>query len=158
MDKFKNILPVQIQKIHIAKQQLKLTDDEYRETLSAFNNAFGHPCKSSKQLTEDQANALLNIFRDKLGWKEKRNYKNGKYQNYAGRDKKYPSVGQLEKIDATWYNNPAVKSKTDEALNNFIFRILKVNHISFVLKRDVNRLLKAIESIRNSEPDNPGDA
>lgn len=142
-----NIHSVQVQKIHIAKQQLKLNQDEYRAILSSFINKEGNPCTSSTELNRQQADSLLALFRDKFGWKEKRSYKNGKYSGYAGRDNKFASVAQLEKIDYTWYSNANVKTKTDQALNNFIFRILKINHISFVLKKDVNRLLKAIESI-----------
>jgi len=139
--------PWQIQRIHIAKQQLKLSDEDYRGILANFNNADGIPCRSSKELTERQANTLLSLFRDKLGWKEKRVYKDGKYGQYAGRDSKFALVWQLENIDKAWYYNPNVRQKTDEAMNKFIKRIIKVDHISFVLKKDVNRLLKAIQSI-----------
>lgn len=147
MKRDNKIQPWQIQRIHIAKQQLKLSEETYREILSNFLNADGIPCRSSKELNENQANALLSIFRDKLGWKEKRVYKDGKYGQYAGRDSKFALVWQLENIDKAWYYNPNVKQKNDEAMNHFIKRILHVDHISFVLKRDVNKLLKAIQSI-----------
>jgi hypothetical protein len=141
------IQPWQIQRIHIAKQQVKLSEEGYRDLLANFNNADGIPCRSSKELNERQANALLDIFRDKLGWKEKRVYKESKYSKYTGRDSKFASVAQLELIDSRWYGNSNVITKTDEALNHFISRILKVDHISFVQKKDVQRLLKAIQSI-----------
>jgi hypothetical protein len=141
------IQPWQIQRIHIAKQHCKLSDEDYRGILSNFNNADGIPCRSSKELTETQANALLDVFKIKLGWKEKRKDKDGKYEKYGSRDSKFATAGQLELIDSKWYNNPNVILKTDEALNHFISRILKVDHISFVLKKDVNRLIKAIQSI-----------
>ena len=141
------ILKVQIQKIHIAKQQLKLSDGEYRDILSNFKNAYGWNCKSSKELNQNQANVLLDIFKEKLGWREKKFGKALKYEEYNARDQKFASPPQMRKVEASWMNNINVKEKTDRAMNNFIYRILKVNHISFVLKKDVNRLLKAIESL-----------
>jgi len=148
MPEEKKILPVQIQKIHIAKKQLNLSDEDYRDILSNFKNAFGWPCKSSTELNEHQANVLINdIFKKKLGWREKKFGKPLKYEEYNTRDQKFASPAQMRLIESTWMHNINVKEKTDRALNNFIYRILKVNHISFVLKKDVNRLLKAIEKL-----------
>ena len=146
------ILKIQIQKIHIAKTQLKLSDADYRDILSNFKNAYGWPCKSSKELNQHQADVLLNdIFKKKLGWQEKRFGKKLKYEEYNTRDQKFASPAQMRLIESTWMNNINVKEKTDRALNNFIYRILKVNHLSFVLKKDVNRLLKAITSLSKKD-------
>jgi hypothetical protein len=136
----------QITKIHIAKNQLKLTDEQYREVLSGFVDKNGVPCNSCKSLSADQANVLLSIF-TKFGFKEMRKYKKSKYAQYAGRDPKFASVAQLELIDSSWYYNKHVREKTDEALNNFIKNIVKVNHISFLLKRDVKKIIMAIKSL-----------
>jgi phage gp16-like protein len=134
----------QITKIHIAKSELGLTDQQYRDALSGFVNPFGEPCSSCKELNFYQADALLNIFQ-KIGFKEKRKYKESKYAQYAGRDSKFASVAQLELIDYRWFNNPNVREKTDSAMNNFIRHIAKVDHFSFLLKTDVKKILKAIE-------------
>jgi phage gp16-like protein len=141
------ILKVQIQKIHIAKQQLQLSDENYRDILSNFKNAYNWPCKSCKELNQNQANVVLDIFKKQLGWREKKFGKNLKYEEYNTRDQKFASPAQMRLIESTWMNNINVKEKTDRALNNFTYRILKVNHLSFVLKKDVNRLLKAIKSL-----------
>lgn len=143
-----SITRTQITKIHIAKHDLNIEDRNYRDILSGFNNASGNPCSSCKELTERQANVLLELFRTKLGWQSKKKNVILKFEEFAGRDPKFASPAQLRKVDAVWMNHS--REKTEASLNKFIFRILKVNLISFVLKKDVNRLLKAIESLKNS--------
>ena len=142
-----HILPIQIQKIHIAINDLKLSDEDYRDMLSNFKNSYNWPCKSSKELNKHQADVLLDLFKKRLGWKEKKKGKILKYEEFNTRDAKYASPAQMRLIESTWMHNINVKEKTEQALNNFINKILKVNHITFVLKKDVNRLLKAIKSI-----------
>lgn len=55
----------QLAKIHIAKKDLALTDEAYRDILRLH---FG--CESSKALTDRQATVLLNHFKAK-GWQPK---------------------------------------------------------------------------------------
>ena len=57
----------QLAKIHIAKKELQLTDDIYRDILSL--NFKG--VQSAKELTVSQADQLLEHFRGK-GWKPKK--------------------------------------------------------------------------------------
>ncbi len=140
----KEISKSQITKIHIAKSELGLTDQQYRDALSGFVNPNGEPCSSCKEFNFYQAESLLNIFKQ-IGFKEKRKYKESKYSQYAGRDSRFASVAQLELIDHRWYSSPRVREKTDSAMFNFIRSIAKVSHISFLLKTDVKKVIKAIE-------------
>ena len=158
MTSVEHILPVQVKKIHIAKTELKLSDENYRDILSNFKNSYGWPCKSSKELNRHQADVVLDIFKKQLGWKEKKNKKVLKYEEFNTRDPKFASPAQMRLIEATWMNNINVKEKTEAALNHYISRILKVDHITFVLKKDVNRLLKAIKSITQKQRSNPPQA
>lgn len=139
-----DILPLQIKLIHIAKQQLGLSDQQYRDTLSGFINAAGQPCASCKELNSDQAEVLLTLFK-KIGWKEKRYGKVKKYEQFNSREGKYATSGQMRKIDGMWFTSPSVREKNEKAMNNFIRRIAGVDHISFLLKKDVNKVIKAIE-------------
>jgi len=145
----RNIEPInkyQIAKIHIAANQLNLTRQQYEDILSGFIKEDGTPCNSSKELNHEQAEALLRIFR-KLGWKESRHGKILKYEEYSNRDKKFAEPRQLRLIDALWRTSPKVRYKTDEALNHFIKRIVGVDHIGFVLKKDVQKIIKAIQEL-----------
>lgn len=142
------ILPIQIKKIHIAIKDLSIKDKEYRDILSGFKNAKNEPCSSCKEFTEKQANVLLDLFKKKLGWQQKRKGKPLKYEGYAGRDSKFASPAQMRKIEAEWMKYS--REKSEVSMNNFIFRIVKVNDIKWVLKKDVKGLLKAIESLKSS--------
>ncbi len=148
-----NITQDQKAKIHIAKSAAGLSDSNYRAILSGFNNKDGVPCSSCSEFTYNQAEVLLNIFKDKLGFKEKRKYKDSKYAQYAGRESKFASVAQLELIDYKWFSNLNVKEKTDEAMNHFIKRIAGTDHISFLLKKDVSKVIKAISSLMTRSGD-----
>ncbi len=141
------ITRMQITKIHIAKTQLNINDEHYREMLSGFKNASGDPCSSCKEFTESQANVFLQLLKTKLGWQEKKKNKILEFENLGTRDPKFASPAQLRKIKAYWKNYS--REKTDISLNHFISRILKVDMITAVLKQDVNRLLKAIQSLDN---------
>jgi len=143
------IQKIQIVKIHIAIKDLNIIDKEYRDILSGFNNSDGNPCTTCKELTEKQANILLDLFKKKLGWQEKKKGKKLKYEEYGSRDSKFASPAQMRKIEAVWMNYS--REKTVTSMNNFIFRILKVSLITSVHKKDVNKLLKAIQSLKPDE-------
>jgi Protein of unknown function (DUF1018) len=66
----KMIEPKQVQLIHIAKAQLGLSEDEYRQTIGAQTHAKKW---SSKDLTYFEADALINYFKT-LGFKIQSNY------------------------------------------------------------------------------------
>jgi len=145
----KNILPLQIKKIHIAKSQLGLSDQQYRDMLSGFKNISGLPSSSCKELNYDQAEVLLNIF-IKLGFKVKHSGKQLKYEEFAGRDAKFASPKQMRSIDALWHTSINVRDKSDEAMNNFIFHITGISHITMIYAVHVHKIRKAIQSLKPS--------
>lgn len=134
----------QITKIHIAKQQLGLNDQQYRDTLSGFINAAGQPCSSCKELSYDQAEVLLTLFK-KIGWKEKQNGKVKKYEEFNGRTGKFASPAQMRKIEALWMLSS--REKTIESMNRFIKRISGKDDISFLTNYDAHKVIKAIEAL-----------
>ena len=134
----------QITKIHIAKQQLGLNDQQYRDTLSGFINAAGQPSSSCKELSYDQAEVLLTLFK-KIGWKEKQNGKVKKYEEFNGRSGKFASPAQMRKIEALWMSSS--REKTIESMNHFIKRICGKDDISFLTNFDAHKVIKAIEAL-----------
>lgn len=140
----------QITRIHIAKQQIGMADQQYRDTLSSFVDQSGQSCSSSKQLNSEQADVLLGIFK-KLGFKEKHSGKQKKYEEYSSRDSKYATPAQMRKIDGLWFTSPNVKEKSEKSLNNFINHVARVNHISFLLKKDVSKVINAITHLKSRE-------
>lgn len=142
------ITKIQIQKIHIAKSSLNINEADYRAMLSGFKNEKGEPCTSSKEFSENQANVFLQLLKTKLGWQEKKRNKVLKYEELNKRDPRFASPAQLRKIEALWQVHS--REKTEASLNHFLSRIVKVDLVTAVLKKDVNRLLKAIESLKQA--------
>ncbi len=136
----------QIKRIHVAKSQLKLSDDHYKDILSGFTTQSGEPAASCKQLNYEQADILINKFKE-LGWQPKSNGKPLKYDELRNRNGKFAEPGQMRRIDAMWHTSPKVKDKSDSAMNNFIYRISGKSHISMILKNDVHKIIKAIENL-----------
>ena len=134
----------QITKIHVAKSQLKLSDQDYRDILSGFTSQSGEPAASCKDLNHEQADVLLDRF-VKMGFKHKRSGKPLKYEEYANRDYKFANPKQLRMLEAMWMD--AAREKTEKAFHKFACRIAKVDHISFVLKAHVQKIKLGIENL-----------
>jgi len=135
----------QIIKIHALKSRLGLSEDDYRNgTLASFG------VSSSKDLTTGQANELINKLSDegqKMGvWNKKKK----KYDHLWGRPTYFASPAQLRKIEAMW-KNVSIFSKPKEradALDTFINRIVGVMGILSLEKAHVEKVVKAIESMK----------
>jgi phage gp16-like protein len=135
----------QIAKIKIAAKSLGLDDNEYRNVLSQFTSNKGEPVKSCTELTEEQADILINSF-VKAGWKPKYPPQRQKYAEFDGRLGSRANGAQMRKIEAMWMEKARVK--TESAMNDFIFKITKRSHISFLLKKDVSKMVEAIENLK----------
>jgi len=134
----------QIIKIHIAIKDLKINDDNYRDMLSGFITDKGGPAVSCKDLNENQANILLNTFKT-LGWNSKPRIKNP-FDEFANRDFKFATPDQMLKVYTLWQKNSNEKTKT--SLIKFAKRIIKSDDISFWLKSDMSKLIKAVENLK----------
>lgn len=85
----------QLAKIHIAKKDLALSDDAYRDILRMH---FG--CESSKALTDRQATVLLNQMKAK-GWQPKQPTKQRKNPDFIS-IQPGPAAKQQRKVLALW--------------------------------------------------------
>lgn len=91
--------PAALAKIHIAKKELGLTDETYRDMLYLHFQV-----ESAKQLDDRQATALLNTFRVK-GWKPKKQASPPRQKRRDGRFieiKPGPAAAQQRKVLALW--------------------------------------------------------
>lgn len=91
----------QLAKIHIAKKELQLTDDIYRDIL-----ALSFKAESAKELTDLQAEQLLEIFRAK-GWEPQKSASSGPRAKGRGGEyitiKPGPTAAQQRKVLAMWH-------------------------------------------------------
>ncbi len=129
-------------KIHIAKKELCLTDEVYRDILRA---RFGKGKDSAAKLTPGQAWSLLGHFQ-KLGWKPKG------AQKLPGME--IPADGQSKKIQALWINlhqAGVVKDGSDKALLGFVKRMTKhgtfpgKDHLRFCDSQDKHIVIEALK-------------
>lgn len=129
-------------KIHIAKKELCLTDEVYRDILRA---RFGKSKDSAAKLTPGQAFSLLSHFQ-KLGWKPK------SAQKLPGME--IPADGQSKKIQALWitlHQAGVVKDGSDKALLAFVKRMTKrgtfpgKDHLRFCDGQDKHSIIEALK-------------
>lgn len=137
----------QIRKIKTAQSKLKIKDADYREMLSGFITEKGKPAISCKELNQDQYQILIETF-EKLGFKPKRKIEN-RFAKYDGRGGRFATSWQMEKVFYLWEKNS--KEKTLSSLIKFAKRIIKVDDISFWQKRDMSKLIKAVEVIKSKK-------
>lgn len=139
----------QIARIHIIKAQLRLSDAEYGEALNSYG------VKSSKEMNAIQAAGLIKRLSALLP-KELQYVRPtiGKYDEYNvnRRDKynqKYATPKQMRMLEAVWMSNKAVRVKTEAAFTAFLKRIAGVDSIKWLLMADVQKVLKAIQSLQS---------
>lgn len=133
----------QLAKIHIAKKAVCPTDENYRDLL-AVNFSVG----SAKELSEEQAVRLLEIFRQK-GWKPSQ----GGLEIIAGkrRDGNFidikpgPSAAQQRKVLAMWnalgYGMDKLHARCKKQFRVDRFEWLTDSHHLHVLITDLQRRL-----------------
>ena len=136
-------------KIHVAKTQLKLSDEQYRDLLSNWRYlGTGDVITSSKNMTYDQMVELLAVF-EKLGWKPSPRKKDRKFIRAAvdgERDTAFATTAQLEKINLLWIKHS--NQKDVESLRKFVSRILHVDLLQSIQSNQVHILVKAIENLK----------
>jgi len=130
-----------IKLIHVAKSQVKLDDESYRDILS------GYGVESSKDLTLDQQVLVIQTM-GKLGFKQKS--KPSKYNELSDKrigNTKLATPRQLRMVEGMWRGSMKVRNKSDEALRMFVKRITGVDKLEWVPVWDVKKVVKAIEEL-----------
>ena len=133
------------------QNSLGIDDGTYREMLF-----YQFKVESSKQLTEKQAKQFISELKVKAiaagvykgGGAASKLRNKGKYQNLANREN-FATDAQLRLISYLWstVSRMETEKERDEALNSFLHRIIGVEAIRFVLKKDVNKVVAAIRNM-----------
>lgn len=136
---------LQIKRIHTFKTQLGIDDELYREMLASFGVC------SSKNLTETEAEILIEILNDKS--KKIKPNKPKKYDDLSQRDTKMSTPLQLRKIEAIWWDicDSAESVKQIRSLRKFIQRQCKIDDIKFLSKREASKLIAVLEKIKSEK-------
>lgn len=136
---------LQIKRIHTFKTQLGIDDELYREMLASFGVC------SSKNLTETEAEILIEILNDKS--KKVKPNKPKKYDDLSQRNTKMSTPLQLRKIEAIWWDicDSAESVKQIRSLRKFIKRQCKIDDIKFLSKREASKLIAVLEKIKSEK-------
>ena len=122
-------------KIHIAKKELGLTDEAYRDIM---RERFGKD--SAAKLTGSQAFHLINHFKS-LGWRPK-------YQHKLPGVYSKPTDAQDRKIIAMWmslHKAGIIKNRSDRALQAFVKRMTKKDNLRWCTTADKNIIIEALK-------------
>ena len=122
-------------KIHIAKKQLGLDDDTYRDVLERVTNK-----RSSKGMSSKQHLAVLDEFK-RLGWKPYSNRQKWRKRS----DKDY-----VRKIFAIWTdlkNRNIWRDKRRASLVNFVRDMTGMDDPDFLTPTDASKIIEALKAI-----------
>lgn len=140
----------ELAKVHIAKRDLKLTDQLYR---GFMNVLFGET--SAKDLTHQQIDELLDHFKS-LGWEsgypESKTSARSKSPTSPERGTVSPGRGpatmaQLGLIMYLWKHGPGIRNKSTQALDYFLSHHFHVPELKQVKARQVPGILGAIRKM-----------
>lgn len=133
-----------IAKIHIAKKQLRLSDEDYKALLGSVTNG-----KSScKDMSDSELVAVIEAAEGR-GFKPKST--KGKLSP-ATRQKPKDSKTAADKIRALWiecFKAGKVKSRYEEALQAFCKSITDVDRVEWLNYRQSKRIIKILEDRLN---------
>jgi phage gp16-like protein len=138
-------MPVQklLAKIHIAKKELNLSDDTYRDILYRKFRV-----GTSAALSNSQAMVLVHHFKD-LGWQPKMKPK--KYDDQKG-DIYSATPAQKRKIEAMWHDLYRGNEETKH-LRQFLWNHFKISDIRFLDKDKAYNVIEALKSMARRRQD-----
>ncbi|MDH4317916.1 MAG: regulatory protein GemA [Desulfobulbaceae bacterium] len=122
-------------KIHIAKKDLGLSEEEYRDILQ---NRFGK--QSSADLSQPQADQLIRHFQS-LGWKPKQ-------KSLPGFGGSLASDPMSRKIRALWLelaNGGVVRNRSEKALLTFVKGQVKVERLEWASTAQKAQIIEALK-------------
>jgi hypothetical protein len=135
-------MPIQklLAKIHIAKKELGLEDEIYRDILYRKFKV-----TSSKALSDSQALVLINHFKN-VGWVPKSKPK--KYDDLPPRDLYDASPGQRRLIEVLWHDLYR-GNEEKKHLRQFLWNHFKVSEVRFIRDKDLaHKVIEALKQMK----------
>jgi hypothetical protein len=135
-------MPVQklLAKIHIAKKELGLDEDTYRDSLEGQTGK-----RSAALMTDREIIKCINHFKS-LGWQPLSKPK--KYDDLPARDPYDATPGQRRMIEILWHEVYRGNSEKKH-LRQFLWNHFKVSEVRFI--RDKDLAYKVIEALKQMQ-------
>lgn len=129
----KTLKQILMAKVHIAKKDLGLGDDEYKSIINRIANK-----DSSAKCTEKQLDKIVKEF-ERLGWKNRNNLKRKTRNAPTALIRKiYALWGELQSIDE-------VKSRDKTALDKFVAKRTKISSVQFIDNAQAMQIIEALK-------------
>ena len=130
----------ELAKVHIAKRDLKLTDQLYRGVLNVL---FGET--SARDLSHKQIDELLDHFKS-LGWGNEYTKEETTLPAHSN-GRKVATMAQLGLIMYLWKHGPGIRNKSTQALDYFLSHHFHIPELKQVKARQVPGILGAIRKM-----------
>lgn len=129
----------QIKLIHVARRELLMSDDEYRDLLHTM---FG--VRSSATLDSRERKALLTRFRS-LGWQYRPSQPKQRELHRSTDDAAADRWSMARTIWAQLHRAGAVRVDTDAALMSYVTRQTHVEHWRFLSTIQINTVIESLK-------------
>lgn len=128
-------------KIHIAKKDLALDEDDYRQILLEETGR-----TSAAQCTEGELERVIRRF-EGLGWKALGKAGSGANSTAASRPAQHPVARKARAMWISLYHLGAVESPNEKALESFARRQLKCERLAWANQRQGASLIEALKAM-----------
>lgn len=148
--KKKQIEQWQVRKLHTLKSKLGISEEDYRDALWSAASV-----SSSTELSYNQANDIINHWErsatEQGVWQ--RSSKPKRYDDLCARSAEFATPAQLRMIEAMWQDvsTTADSAAREKALHNFVSRITGISHLTFIRKEHVEKIVKAMQRIKEQQ-------
>lgn len=119
--------------IHIGKQQLGLSDDEYRDLLEAWTGK-----RSAGKLSGKQRHQVIEYFR-KMGFKRQD-------VKLVIADDDKPVVKKIKTLWLELHRADKVQNPSLQGLNGFVKRVAKVDHVDWLTPAKSNAVIEGLKA------------
>jgi phage gp16-like protein len=146
-----------IAKIHVAKKQLSLDDDEYRGLIAGATNGKAESCKDCDESELEQILQLM----ERRGFTPVIKAPSEKPKvrlSPRTRDKPKGDHEQIDKIRAMWIdlaNQGIIRNRSDDACQAFAKRLTKVDRLEWLNTKQCSTVLAALNAMAKQEPTEP---
>ncbi|WKE64357.1 regulatory protein GemA [Gallaecimonas kandeliae] len=140
----------QITLIHVARSQLGLEEEVYRQILVDITGK-----DSSKALTLKEADQVLAHFEQKGFKRLPKQGSNGKRQSPKAGQGKHPAVDKLRAIWITMARQGIVRDGSETALDKWAAKVTGIQHVGWLKGAKAEKALEALKQWHGRELERP---
>lgn len=147
-----------IAKIHVAKKQLGLDEDEYRGIIQGATNGESDSCKGCNEAQLEQVMSRMTEwgFKPIVSASPAEGDKKPKIKlSPATRGK--PDPTQIDKIRAMWIdlaNKGIIRNRSDDAIQSFAKRLTRVDRLEWLSTKQCQTVLAALKAMEQKAVNN----